>query len=67
MLNHAILHHGDCLEVLKTLPDNSVDSVVTDPPYHLACPYPTDIEREIINTKMEALLTAVFVKTVSTE
>lgn len=24
---------GDCLEVLKTFPDNSVDSVVTDPPY----------------------------------
>jgi site-specific DNA-methyltransferase (adenine-specific) len=29
------LHHGDCLEVLKSLPDNSVDSVVTDPPYGL--------------------------------
>ncbi len=27
------LHHGDCLAVLKTLPDNSVDSIVTDPPY----------------------------------
>jgi len=26
---------GDCIEVLKTLPDNSIDSVVTDPPYHL--------------------------------
>jgi DNA modification methylase len=25
--------HGDCLEVLKTLPDGSVDAVVTDPPY----------------------------------
>lgn len=25
------LHHGDCLEVLRTLPDNSVDAVVTDP------------------------------------
>jgi DNA modification methylase len=24
---------GDCLEKLKELPDNSVDSVVTDPPY----------------------------------
>ena len=24
---------GDCIEVLKTLPDNSVDSIVTDPPY----------------------------------
>jgi DNA modification methylase len=29
------LIHGDCLEKLKELPDNSVDSVVTDPPYHL--------------------------------
>lgn len=26
---------GDCLEVLKTLPDNSVDACVTDPPYEL--------------------------------
>ena len=29
------LYHGDCLEVLATLPDASVDSVVTDPPYGL--------------------------------
>jgi len=26
---------GDCLEELKKLPDNSVDSIVTDPPYGL--------------------------------
>ena len=26
---------GDCLEKLKELPDNSIDSIVTDPPYHL--------------------------------
>lgn len=26
---------GDCREKLKVLPDNSVDAVVTDPPYHL--------------------------------
>ena len=24
---------GDCIEVMRTLPDNSVDSIVTDPPY----------------------------------
>ena len=30
------LHHGDCLDVLRTLPDASVDSVVTDPPYNLS-------------------------------
>jgi site-specific DNA-methyltransferase (adenine-specific) len=29
------LHHGDCREVLASLPDCSVDSVVTDPPYEL--------------------------------
>jgi DNA modification methylase len=27
--------HGNNLEVLPTLPDNSVDSIVTDPPYEL--------------------------------
>ena len=26
------LLHGDCLEVLKTLPSSSVDAIVTDPP-----------------------------------
>ena len=26
---------GNCLKTLKTLPDNSVDSIVTDPPYEL--------------------------------
>jgi site-specific DNA-methyltransferase (adenine-specific) len=27
------IHHGDCLEILRSLPDESVDAVVTDPPY----------------------------------
>ena len=29
------LLHGDCREMLKQLPDASVDSIVTDPPYEL--------------------------------
>jgi len=29
------LYHGDCLEILPTLPENSVDAIVTDPPYEL--------------------------------
>lgn len=29
------LRLGDCREVLRSLPDNSIDSVVTDPPYAL--------------------------------
>ena len=27
------LFHGDCLEVMKDIPDGSVDLIVTDPPY----------------------------------
>ena len=29
------LHHGDCLEVMATMPDESVDIVVTSPPYNM--------------------------------
>jgi DNA modification methylase len=32
----STLHLGDCLDVLRTMPDCSVDAVVTDPPYGLA-------------------------------
>jgi DNA modification methylase len=30
------IRHGDCLEVLRAMPDCSVDAVVTDPPYGLS-------------------------------
>lgn len=33
--DRATIYHGDCIEVLRQLPDCSVDSVVTDPPYGL--------------------------------
>lgn len=29
------LHHGDCIEVIATMADNSIDAIVTDPPYEL--------------------------------
>jgi DNA modification methylase len=29
------LYHGDCVDILPTLPANSIDAVCTDPPYHL--------------------------------
>jgi DNA modification methylase len=35
VVENARVFHGDCRDVLRSLPDNSVDSVVTDPPYEL--------------------------------
>jgi DNA modification methylase len=30
------LHHSDCLDVLITLEDNSIDAVITDPPFAMS-------------------------------
>ncbi len=27
------LHNGDCLEIMKSIPDGSIDTIITDPPY----------------------------------
>ena len=39
---HTIIH-GDCLEELKKLEDNSVDAVITDPPYGLSNTKPQQV------------------------
>ena len=39
---HTIIH-GDCLEELKKIDDNSVDAVICDPPYGLSNTKPTQV------------------------
>ena len=31
MINKLL--HGDCLELMKSIPDGSIDAIITDPPY----------------------------------
>lgn len=31
-----VVHHGDCLDVMRAMPDASVDAVITDPPYGIS-------------------------------
>lgn len=33
------LYLGDCLEVMKSIPDKSIDAVITDPPYNVGYKY----------------------------
>ena len=41
------LRLGDCLEVMKTIPDKSIDAIITDPPYGTtACEWDTIIPFE---------------------
>jgi site-specific DNA-methyltransferase (adenine-specific) len=37
--SYVTIYHGDCREILPTLPDNSVDLVLTDPPYNVGIDY----------------------------
>lgn len=46
---------GNCLDVLRTLPDESIDSVVTDPPYGLGSkdPEPFDIFMYVLGASLD--------------
>ena len=35
LLETNVVLQGDCIEMLKTLPDKSVDLIFADPPYNL--------------------------------
>lgn len=35
-LNRCSIINGDCFSVLKQIPDNSIDLILTDPPYNIA-------------------------------
>ena len=57
-----IIHTGDCLEVLKTLPDESVHCCVTSPPYYALRDYGMEeqIGREATPKEYISRLTEVF-------
>ena len=43
------LMRGDCLELMKSIPDNSIDMVLTDPPYGTtACKWDTVIDFDLM-------------------
>lgn len=33
--DEGVIYNADCLDAIKTLPDNSIDCIITDPPYFL--------------------------------
>lgn len=63
-MRRNIIHLGDCLEVLKTLPDNSVDCCVTSPPYYALRDYGVEGQLGLENSPEEyiAKMTEVFME-----
>ena len=48
------LMHGDCLELMKNIPDDSIDMVLTDPPYGTTqCKWDSVIDFELMWTQLK--------------
>ena len=48
---------GDCLEVMKTIPDGSVDAIITDPPYGTtACKWDSVIDFELMWEQLNRII-----------
>lgn len=62
MIDTRKIYHGDCLEILKQLPDESVDCCVTSPPYYGLRDYGVDGQIGLEETPEEYIkkLTEVF-------
>ena len=51
------LYLGDCLEVMKSIPDNSIDAVITDPPYKVSQMYGGGIDADNLTAVSSILKT----------
>lgn len=56
-LDDVDLYLGDCIEVMKTLPDQSVDLILTDPPYGItACKWDSVIPFESMWEQLKRII-----------
>lgn len=54
--NKITLYHGDCLEFLKTIPDESVQLVVTSPPYNIGKEYEVVLDIDVYKAQQEEVI-----------
>jgi site-specific DNA-methyltransferase (adenine-specific) len=51
------LHHGDCLDLMKSIPDQSVDLILNDPPYSTtSCEWDTMIDLPLMWTEYRRII-----------
>jgi len=51
------LYNGDCLELMKSIEDNSIDAIITDPPYGTtACKWDSVIDFELMWEQLNRII-----------
>ena len=57
-----VLHHGDSLEFLKTVPDNSINLIVTSPPYNIGKDYEEKVTLKAYLKNQEIIIKQLYTK-----
>lgn len=52
----VVMHHGSCIDFLKTIPDNSIKLVVTSPPYNIGKEYEKKLDLNIYIKQQEEVI-----------
>lgn len=55
--NKVVLFEGDCLNFLKTIPDNSIQLIVTSPPYNIGKEYEKKVDLSIYLEQQKEVIT----------
>ncbi|MBD3386114.1 hypothetical protein GF407_14460 [candidate division KSB1 bacterium] len=50
------LYHGDCLDLLRTIPDESLQLVVTSPPYNIGKEYEKKLDLDVYIQQQENVI-----------
>lgn len=53
---HIVIHHGNCLDLLKTIPDRSIQLIVTSPPYNIGKEYEKKLKLDTYLEQQEAVI-----------
>jgi adenine-specific DNA-methyltransferase len=54
--NEITLYHGDCLEFLKTIPDETIQLIVTSPPYNIGKEYENVLDIDEYKAQQKAVI-----------
>ena len=53
---HIVLHPGDCMELLETIPNNCLQLIVTSPPYNIGKEYEKRLDLELYLRQQAAVI-----------
>ncbi len=56
--NRVTLYHGDCVDLMETIPDESVQLVVTSPPYNIGKEYEEVVDLEQYKAQQQQVIDA---------